>query len=234
MAHYVIVGAGRVGTRLAGALDAAGHSVAVIERSPELTAGLGPDFGGTVVAGIGFDRDALRRAGIEQAQGLAAVTTEDTTNVIAARVARETFGVQHVVARIYDAQRARVFQRLGIPTVASVEWTADQVLHRLLPAGTAELSRRDASGRLAMGDYMPHRSWWGSPLHAVEAAVGARIAYLTRYGEGVLPSPDGVLQEGDVLHVAYPAARRDRVEAALQGEAGDVRAHEDEDQEEDA
>ncbi|MBD4676297.1 potassium transporter TrkA, partial [Xanthomonas citri pv. citri] len=135
------------------------------------------------------------------------------------RVARETFHVDHVVARIYDADRARLYQRLGIPTVASIQWTADQVLHRLLPAGTAAAEHRDASGRLLVTELVPHSSWWGRRLSDVESTVGMRIAYLTRLGDGQLPRPGDRLQEGDVLHAVYPVDRRDRVEAALQGEA---------------
>lgn len=115
MAHYVIVGGGRVGTRLAAALDAAGHGVALVDRDPRTVEGLAPGFSGELVAGVGFDRSALLAAGIDRAQGLAAVTADDNTNIIAARVARETFHVDHVVARIYDADRARLYQRLGIP-----------------------------------------------------------------------------------------------------------------------
>ena len=219
MAHYVIVGGGRVGTRLAVALDAAGHSVAVVDRAAHAVEALPEGFQGTVVTGIGFDRDVLRRAGIESAQGLAAVTADDSTNIIAARVARETFRVEHVVARIYDAERARVYQRLGVPTVAAVQWTADQVLHRLLPAGAADAEHRDASGRLLISELVPHSSWWGRRLSEIEEEVGLRVAYLTRFGEGRLPRAAERLQEGDVVHAVYAVDRRDAVEAALQGEA---------------
>ena len=219
MAHYVIVGGGRVGTRLASALDASGHGVALVDRDPRTVEGLAPGFSGELVAGVGFDRSALLAAGVDRAQGLAAVTADDNTNIIAARVARETYRVEHVVARIYDADQARVYQRLGIPTVASIQWTADQVLHRLLPAGTADVERRDPSGRLVVTDLVPHPSWWGRRLTEVESGAELRIAYLTRRGEGRLPRPGDRLQEGDVLHAVYPVDRRDRVEAALQGEA---------------
>lgn len=221
MAHYVIVGGGRVGTRLALTLDAAGHTVSVVDRSPTVLEGLGRDFRGEHVQGIGFDRDVLRRAGIEHAQGLAAVAPDDATNIVAARVARETFHVQHVVARIYDAERARVYQRLGIATVDSIQWSTDQVLHRLLPAGTAEAERRDPSGRLLLAEVVPHRSWWGWTVPDLERAVGLRVSYLTRFGVGRLPEGGDLLQEGDVLHTVYPVDRRDRVEAALQGQARD-------------
>src|ERR671920_2310757 len=109
-----------------------GQTVAVIDRDAKAFRRLGADFRGQQVTGIGFDRDTLIEAGIERAQAFAAVSSGDNSNIIAARVARETFGIENVVARIYDPGRAEVYQRLGIPTVATVRWTSDQVLRRLL------------------------------------------------------------------------------------------------------
>ena len=219
MPHFVIMGAGRVGAMTARALEDSGHTVALIDQDEQAFRKLHGSFGGESITGHGFDRDVLRRAGIERAYAFAAVSSEDNSNILAARVARETFHVDHVVARIYDADRARLYQRLGIPTVASIQWTADQVLHRLLPAGTADAEHRDASGRLLVTELVPHSSWWGRRLTDVESTVGMRIAYLTRLGDGQLPRPGDRLQEGDVLHAVYPVDRRDQVEAALQGEA---------------
>ena len=213
------MGCGRVGSTLAKSLEDRSHDVSVIDSNPDAFRRLGPSFNGTKVTGIGFDQDVLERAGVEHADAFAAVSSGDNSNIISARVARETFGIQQVVARIYDADRARLYQRLGIPTVASIQWTADQVLHRLLPAGTADAEHRDASGRLLVTELVPHSSWWGRRLTDVESTVGMRIAYLTRLGDGQLPRPGDRLQEGDVLHAVYPVDRRDQVEAALQGEA---------------
>ena len=115
--HVVIVGCGRVGSALARGLVEGGHSVAIIDRKPEAFARLGPDFGGQIIVGIGFDREILISAGIEHADSVAAVTNGDNSNILIARVARENFGIDKVVARIYDPQRAAVYQRLGIATV---------------------------------------------------------------------------------------------------------------------
>ena len=149
--HFVIMGCGRVGSSLAHILEAQGHSVAVIDSNESAFRRLGAGFAGRRVTGIGFDRDTLREAGIEQAQAFAAVSSGDNSNIVAARVARETFGVDNVVARIYDPGRAEVYQRLGIPTVATVRWTADQMLRRLLPArrgaGVARPQRNGPAGR---------------------------------------------------------------------------------------
>ena len=135
--HIVIMGCGRVGSSVAHTLEDRGHSVAVIDQEPEAFRKLRSGFKGIKVTGVGFDRDVLTEAGIERAGAFAAVSSGDNSNVIAARVARESFGVQRVVARIYDPRRASVYQRLGIPTVATVAWTADQMLRRLIPEGAA-------------------------------------------------------------------------------------------------
>ena len=134
--HVVVVGCGRVGSSLALNLLAGEHTVAIIDRRAEAFRRLPADFAGTTVQGIGFDRDRLIEAGIERAGAVAAVTNGDNSNVLVARVARETFGVDRVVARIYDPRRAVIYQRLGFATVATVAWTTDQVMRRLLPDPT--------------------------------------------------------------------------------------------------
>ncbi|HEV7146184.1 MAG TPA: NAD-binding protein, partial [Pedococcus sp.] len=171
-------------------------------------------FKGDKITGIGFDRDTLIAAGIESADAFAAVSSGDNSNIIAARVARETFGVEHVVARIYDPGRAEVYQRLGIPTVATVKWTADQMLRRLLPQGhVPELV--DPSGHVVIAEVTVNPAWVGQRLTALESATGTRAAYLTRLGMGILPGPDAVFQEGDLLHLAVLAVDLATVERIL-------------------
>ena len=208
------MGCGRVGATLALSLEGRGHSVAVIDQNPEAFRRLDASFEGKKVTGLGFDRDTLTGAGVEDAFAFAAVSDGDNSNILAARVVRETFGVQNVVARIYDPHRAEIYQRLGIPTVATVRWTADQVLRRMLPMGTQD-QYRDASGHISLAQVDVHAGWVGRPLRAIEAATGARVAYLTRYGDGVLPTADTVLQENDVLHVLQRVEDMDAVERVL-------------------
>jgi trk system potassium uptake protein TrkA len=194
--HVVIMGCGRVGSTLAASLEAGGHSVAVIDQDADAFRRLGPDFRGTTVTGIGFDRAVLTQAGIEHADAFAAVSSGDNSNIISARLARETFGVQRVVARIYDSKRAEVYERLGIPTVATVRWTADRMLRHLVPEGHAEIWR-DATSTVAMIEVAVHPDWIGRPLRVLEEATGARVAYLMRFGIGTLPTPSTSLQDGD-------------------------------------
>ena len=212
--HFVIMGCGRVGSTLAHILEAQGHTVAVIDSNESAFRRLGAGFAGRRVTGIGFDRDTLREAGIEEAQAFAAVSSGDNSNIVAARVARETFGVDNVVARIYDPGRAEVYQRLGIPTVATVRWTADQMLRRLLPHG-AEPEWRDPSGTVRLAEVHVDNAWIGERVSRLEESSGARVAFLTRFGEGLLPGEDTVLQDGDLVHVVMRDSDADAVEAAL-------------------
>lgn len=210
MAHFVIMGVGRVGVMVAHTLEDSGHTVAVIDQDDRAFRRLRKSFEGKRVTGLGFDQEVLRRAGIEEAYAFAAVSSGDNSNIIAARVARETFKVRHVVARIYDPSRAEFYQRLGIPTVAAVRWSADQALRRILPEQTITADFREASGRLQLGELSLDDSWSGLHLDAIEEATGARIAFVTRFGEGVLPGPDMSYQQGDVVHAMM---RTDDVEA---------------------
>ncbi len=194
------MGCGRTGATLAQTIEDRGHTVAVVDQNPDAFRRLGAQFEGQRVTGLGFDRDTLLEAGIHDAHAFAAVSSGDNSNILAARVARETFGVSNVVARIYDPGRAEVYQRLGIPTVATVRWTADQMVRRLLPVGAAS-QYRDASGSLVLAEVQVHLGWVGQRMGVLEQATGGRVAYLTRLGEGIVPGPDTVYQEGDLMHL---------------------------------
>ncbi|WP_232677126.1 TrkA family potassium uptake protein [Nocardioides sp. R-C-SC26] len=205
------MGCGRVGSTLARGLEDRNHTVAVIDSDPDAFRRLGPGFNGDKVTGYGFDQDVLTKAGIKRADAFAAVSSGDNSNIIAARVARETFGIQQVVARIYDPGRAEVYQRLGITTVATVKWTADQVLRRILPAG-AEPDFRDPSGAIRVDQVPAPERWIGHRTVHFQEQSGTRIAWIDRLGEGMLPDRESVIQEGDILHLAL---REDRAAAAF-------------------
>ena len=199
--HVVIMGCGRVGSSLAVALERLGHDVAVIDKDGQAFRRLGSDFHGEQVVGLGFERNVLVRAGIEHAGAFAAVSSGDNSNIISARVARENFGVEHVVARIYDAKRAAVYERLGIPTVATVPWTTDRFMRMLLPDGVAT-AWRDPSGTMAILQLPFHEDWVGRRVSELEEATGARVAFIVRFGTGTLPKPQTVVQADDVIYVA--------------------------------
>lgn len=212
--HIVIMGCGRVGSTIAHILEDSGHSVAVIDRDPQAFRKLRAGFRGRRVTGIGFDRDVLQEAGIETAAAFVAVSSGDNSNIISARVARETFGIDNVVARIYDPRRAEVYQRLGIPTVATVRWTADQILRRVLPEGTEPLWR-DPTGEVILAEVPTHPDWIGTKITELEEAARVRVGFLNRMGEAVVTCEDTVLQEGDVLHVIAAEDDMERINRAF-------------------
>jgi trk system potassium uptake protein TrkA len=203
--HVVVVGCGRVGSELAASLEGLGHTVAVIDKNSDSFRRLGEGFAGQRVVGYGFDRATLTTAGIEKASALAAVTSGDNSNILTARVARENFGIEHVVARIYDPRRAAIFQRLGIPTVATVSWTTDQVMRRLLPA-EHHSEWQDATGTVALVELAVPPSLAGTKLAALNSPGKWWLTTVTRLGQARVTTDTLVLQEGDIAHFVVEAA----------------------------
>lgn len=199
--HAVVVGCGRVGASVAGSLEEAGHTVAVIDKDARAFRRLPSGFGGRRVKGLGFDRDRLREAGIDEATAVAAVTNGDNSNIIVARVARETFGIERVVARIYDPRRAVIYERLGIPTIATVHWSTQRVLRRILPE-QASVEWVDPSARVCVLERVVPQGWAGHRLGELERDGALRVVALTRMGQAELPTPDRILQEGDAVWLA--------------------------------
>lgn len=218
--HVVIVGCGRVGSSLAGQLCDDGHTVSIIDRKKASFSRLPDSFTGQRFVGVGFDRDLLIEAGIERADAVAAVTNGDNSNILIARVARESFGIERVVARIYDPNRAHLYQRLGIPTVAPAVWTTERVLRRLLP-GNSRLEWTDQSGQISLVEHMLSDAWEGRPAADVDR-TGVRLVSCCRRGLASLPGPDERLVTGDVITVAVPAAMVEQVERLLAAPSTDT------------
>ena len=196
--HVVVVGSGRVGSELAGTLEKSGHTVAVIDKRATAFRRLPSSFTGQRVVGFGFDRDTLTEAGIERAGAAAAVTNGDNSNILVARIARETFGIERVVARIYDPRRAVIYQRLGIPTVATVSWTTDQVMRRLLP-GDQPHDWLDPSAKVCLVEQALPAAWGGKKLAPLNESGSFWLTAVTRFGAAEVVTTDLVGQEGDVL-----------------------------------
>ncbi len=217
--HVIVVGCGRVGSELAVSLENAGHTVAVIDKDRDSFRNLPDSFSGRAVLGFGFDREHLEQAGIEEAGALAAVTSGDNSNILTARIARETYEIPNVVARIYDPRRAVIYQRLGIQTVATVAWTTDQVLRRLFPEQSVS-EWTDATGSVRLIERALPPSWAGHKLTGIEDRDRVRVVALTRSGEARLCGPDLLGQEGDLLHLAVRSDAVEELEARLSRKAG--------------
>jgi trk system potassium uptake protein TrkA len=217
--HVVVVGCGRVGSELAVAVEAGGHTVSIIDKDRNAFRHLPDSFSGKAILGFGFDRDHLEQAGIEDAGALAAVTNGDNSNILAARIARETYEIPHVVARIYDPRRAVIYQRLGIQTVATVAWTTDQVLRRLFPEESVS-EWTDASGTVSLVERALPAAWAGRRLADLGERDKFHLVALSRAGRARLFSPELLGQEGDLLHMAVHLDALDELEAKLAGAGG--------------
>lgn len=216
--HVVVVGCGRVGSGVALELEAAGHTVSVVDRSKRAFDRLGESFAGNKVQGSGFDREALDAAGAGQAGALASVTNGDNSNILCARIARETYGIANVVARIYDPRRAVIYQRLGIPTVATVTWTTTQVLRWLVP-DEASVEWRDATGSLLLVERILPDRWAGRHLAELEEPGRIRVSSVIRNNEPRLEVAALIGQENDVVHFTVLRDALPDLESRLQGTA---------------
>jgi trk/ktr system potassium uptake protein len=214
--HVAIVGCGRVGSGLGIDLVAQDHTVAIIDRNAKAFRRLPADWPGTTVVGSGFDRDDLDRGGAGEATALAAVTSGDNSNILTARIARETYEIPNVVARIYDPRRAQIYQRLGIPTVATVSWTIDQVRRRLIP-GEAESDWSDPTGTLSLVERDLPERWAGKRLADLGIPGEARVVALTRAGVPRLDFEQLVGQEGDIVHLMVTTGALEQFHARLTG-----------------
>jgi trk system potassium uptake protein TrkA len=198
--HYVIMGCGRVGAELTIQLSKAGHTVAVIDKRKEAFERLPPDFHAQTFVGVGFDREILDKAGIREADAFIAVSNGDNSNIVSARIAREHYGVGKVIARIYDPRRADIYERLNIPTVATVRWAAKQIQF-LLFHEREEIRDTMAGGSLLHLQVAIPQHLVGKKMESVESEGEVELIGVDRGGSGFIPVPGSTFKEGDVAHL---------------------------------
>jgi trk system potassium uptake protein TrkA len=212
--HVVVMGSGRVGIATSMALTQRGHSVAIIDKRAEAFERLPPGFSARTIVGVGFDRDILEDAGIKQAAAFIAVSSGDNSNIVSARIAREHYHVPKVVARIYDPRRAEIYERLNIPTIASVAWSVAQI-EFLIFHGREELKEAFGGGnlldyRLVIPDHLT-----GKPVSTVQIPGTIIVAGIERGGTGFLPVDGSTFQQGDIAHFVLTKDSMDRLDGLL-------------------
>lgn len=199
--NILIIGCGRVGVELAHSIMRKGHSVTVMDHNLRAFDRLGTDFRGRMIQGDALDQDALKRAGIDRAHGVAAVTTSDSANIVAARIARDLFHVEHVVARVYDPSRAPIYEHMGLQTIASSSWGARRIEQLLLHPGLRSLVGA-GNGEVQVYEVTVPKTWEGQTLQAMLPAGQALPVAVTRGGRGQLPGSDFVLHDNDLLLIS--------------------------------
>jgi trk system potassium uptake protein TrkA len=200
--HAVILGCSRVGAELAASLEHRGFTVSIIDRDPKAFAEkLHPGFHGKTIEGMGFDQGTLEEAGIEDAQIFVSATRGDNSNIVSARIAKEHYRVPAVAALIYDPRRALIYERLGISTVASVSWSTDQILSRVLPT-TETIEWTVGSGEVVVVGIPVPDALIGRPASVLTVPGKIVLSALARFGSTIIPDERTTLQEGDFLHVS--------------------------------
>ncbi|GAA2806949.1 potassium channel family protein [Kribbella solani] len=215
----IIMGCGRVGSTLAQQLSLERYDVSVIDRDAESRELLPASYPGDFRVGNGFHRSVLESCGITTADAFVAVTSGDNTNIVGARIAKEHYRVPHVIARIYDPRRADIYHDLGIPTVASVRWTADRI-HQMLQHRQLHPDSSFGNGEtLLVTEILP--PWLGGrPIHELEVDGQLRVVAITRGGHSFLPRRDATAEPGDRVSLAVAATALGRLRSFLDKELG--------------
>ena len=210
----IIMGCGRVGEQVSRIMSEAGHDVTVIDYDAAALARLGPHFKGRVVQGIGFDRDVLLSAGIEQADAFAAASSSDNANIVAARIARNIFRVPKVIARLYDPRRAEIYRRLGLLTISSTTWGAQRI-HELLTHSDLDPILALGNGEVSLLAIEVPPLVVGRAVNQISIPGEIGVVAITREGRALIPTLGTVFRAGDVIHLAVLASSLHRVERIL-------------------
>ncbi len=210
----IIMGCGRVGEQLARFLVDEGHQVVVIDYDASAMARLGPNFKGQRIVGVGFDREVLEKAGIQQADAFAAASSSDNANIVAARIAHNIFHVPRVVARLFDPQRAEIYRRLGMLTISSTTWGAER-LRELITSAELDPIISFGSGEVSLVNIEVPPQLVGRMVKDLTVSGEIIVIAITRQGAAFIPTLGSQFNEGDVLHVAILASALERFRTLL-------------------
>lgn len=206
--RIIIGGCGRVGALLASRLEAEGHEIVVIDKDPSAFDRLSKNFRGTTVRGMTFDKDVLDKAGADRSDAFIAVTSGDNSNVVSAIVARDVYRIPKIVARIFDPSRAEIYRRLGIPTISSVSWAANEIMSLVMhPSLSRDVSLGDGEVNLVRIVVPPRLA--GRTVGDLQAPSQILPVAIVRGGRSFIPSTGERLAAGDILEVAVLGSAMD-------------------------
>ncbi|MBI5232390.1 MAG: TrkA family potassium uptake protein [Coriobacteriales bacterium] len=212
--RIVIGGCGRVGALLTARFESQGYEVAVIDKDPSSFKRLGKGFKGDTVRGMVFDREALDAAGIDRCDSYVAVTSGDNSNIVSATVARDVFRVPKVVARIFDPRRAQIYRRLGIQTVSSVSWAANEILSLVMhQALVRDVVLGDGEVQLVKFSVPPRLT--GRTLADLSSPGELLPVAVVRGGQSFIATSQAEIREGDIVEVAVLTTAMDRFQRLI-------------------
>ena len=210
----LIIGCGRMGAGLALYLKMSGHSITIIDNDPSAFERLEPAFRGRTFSGDALDRDILIQAGIERADCLAALTPNDSINLVVARLAKEVFKVPKVVARMHDPKKSEIYRRLGVQTVSTVS-LGMQRFAELLTFSRLDIVHSLGSGGVGIVESEIPSPLAGRMVHDLTVAGEIQVVAISRGGRTFIPTISTVFQTGDMIHIAVSAASVDHLKALM-------------------
>lgn len=212
--RVIIMGCGRVGEQVSRRLDEKGHQVSVIHDADEVIERLGPRFHGKVVIGVGFDRDVLLRAGIENADAFAATSPSDNANIVASQIARNIYRVPRVIARLYDPRRAELYRRLGLVTISTTTWGAERI-YEMLTHTELDAEVTFGHGEVTLIPVDVPLNLIGRTVSNVAIPGEISVVAITRDGVAELPMLGSEFRAGDLIHFAVHSRALSRFETLL-------------------
>jgi trk system potassium uptake protein TrkA len=200
--NFIVVGSGRVGAELAMRLFKSGHQVVVVDQNEAAFNRIDPEFRGRTIHGEALQEDVLTRAGIKEADGLAAVTNSDSLNAVVAHVARSVFDVPYVVCRNYDPHLRSMLETFGIQLVSSTAWGSQRTEEMLTGVSTKAVFSA-GNGEVEVYELAVPDSWhgrlWGDLSTGLDGLLPVAI---TRGGRAILPTAETQLESGDLVNVS--------------------------------
>ena len=201
--YVIVVGCGRVGSELAANFSRRGHDLTVIDHVGSSFTHLDPAYRGRTIEAEPLAEGVLKRAGIEQADALAAVTNSDAVNAVVAHVARRVFKVPNVVARNYDPRWRLLHEALGLQSVSTTV-CGSQRMEEMLETPVLRSVFSAGNGEVEVYELVVPERWAGRPIAALVDQIDCSLVSHARGGRATMPRSDSTLEAGDLLHVAAP------------------------------
>lgn len=196
----IVVGCGRLGSELAFRLYQQNNDVTIVDKADSAFENLDSDFNGRTILGDILDRSVLERAGIEDAHGLAAVTSSDAINAVVAHIAKSYYKVPYVVSRNFHPKYRPMHEAFGLQVVCSTSWGAQRI-EEMLYHGHMHTVFSAGNGEVEVYEILIPEEWDGKQLGDLLPEQGCVPISLARAGKAEIATADSVLRAGDYIHI---------------------------------
>lgn len=212
--YIIVIGCGRAGSRISKDLANEGHNVVVVDKDPSSFKRLGSTFNGLTLEGMGSDEDVLIEAGIEKADAIAAVTDFDDINLMVVEIATKIFGVNRAVARLYNPDKERTYQQLGLEYVCGARLIAEQVLDKIVKGRTHYIQ---IGSDVEIIEFEANKSLDNKRLEEIEIPDEIKVSAIVRKGAAILPDSSTSIQEKDRIFCAVRRFAIPKINRFIQG-----------------